>query len=214
MNKARNGSGMGSLELDEITRLLLDASKEIHGDYFRLAVAGAASTIFRERVYCYELYHQWRAIWPENSCYSICGETDKRKHPFVRGLHLTDKIPDFLVHCPGLMTSSDNLIVMEVKSHGSSPASILEDLAKLTGFRRSLVDACNCPANYQAAFFWLYGTSSAAWVDVNARILKELNRKTGQPNAVEPKDVSFDLIRVFLHERPGEKAVEVEWRNT
>jgi len=38
---------------------MADASARIAADYFQLPVADADS-VYRERVYCYELYHQLR----------------------------------------------------------------------------------------------------------------------------------------------------------
>jgi hypothetical protein len=50
---------------------------------------------YRERVYCYELYHQMRRRWPLNCEYSLNGEVDKRGHPYLQARpDLRSVIPD------------------------------------------------------------------------------------------------------------------------
>ena len=91
-----------------VTEWLLCASSLVDEDYIQLPVADSEDLEYRERVYCYELYHQWRMHWPKNFPFSLSGELDKSGHPLIR-----DKSkPDFLVHIPGQMT---NLLIVEVK---------------------------------------------------------------------------------------------------
>ena len=42
----------------DIEQLLKDATSGIEGNYFQLPIDGSEDPIYRERVYCYELYHQ------------------------------------------------------------------------------------------------------------------------------------------------------------
>src|SRR5437867_7565620 len=91
------------------------ASQQVGEEYMMLPVAGADPQ-YRERVYCYELYHQWRCQWPTRFPYALSGETDKRKHAHVRGKYLDDIKPDFLVHEPGNMDPDSNLLAVEVKA--------------------------------------------------------------------------------------------------
>jgi len=67
-------------ELDEI---LQRATAAISGEYFLLPIHGA-DPVYRERVYCYELYHQIRLCWPaaEECSYRLNGEIDKGGHPY------------------------------------------------------------------------------------------------------------------------------------
>jgi hypothetical protein len=87
-------------ELDIVTEGLLCASSQVGDEYFQLPVAGKEEPEYRERVYCYELYHLWRCHWPKGFRFSLCGEVDKKGHPLVRG----EPKPDYLVHilagCP------------------------------------------------------------------------------------------------------------------
>src|ERR1035441_3597497 len=79
------------------------ASSQISAEYFDMPVAkvGQATAIYRERVYCYELYHRWRQHWPKDFQYSLCGEVDKRSHSLIVAKHLKSSIPDFPVHLSG-----------------------------------------------------------------------------------------------------------------
>lgn len=97
-------------------RLFLKALREagrrmVEPHYFQIPVAvkDGEKKIFRERVYCYELYHQLRNILGEKFPYRLYGEVDKVGHEFILGA----KKPDFIVHDPGDMRK--NLVVIEVK---------------------------------------------------------------------------------------------------
>ena len=133
--------------MQELTSILCEATKAISAQYFQLPVAGQESPIYRERVYCYELYHQIRALWPKETLYSLGGEVDKAGHPLIRGHGLDRTKPDFLVHVPGNM--SNNELVMEVKPVNAEPAGIKKDWQTLTAYRRS--------ANYRRAILLVYG---------------------------------------------------------
>ena len=93
------------------TEWLLEASNEIAEPFFQIPIAEGNSA-FRERVYCYELYHQWRVKWKNDFPFILCGELDKRGHTLIKGKNLDNTIPDFLIHHPGDMS---NLLIMEVK---------------------------------------------------------------------------------------------------
>ena len=129
--------------LARVTDWLLCASSQVGLEYMQLPVAGAEEQEYRERVYCYELYHRWRCHWPEDFPFSLSGEVDKARHPLIR----KSLKPDFLVHIPGEMT---NLLIVEVKPQNADETNMADDLVKLTRFRRA-------PANYHAAYFWVYG---------------------------------------------------------
>ena len=98
--------------MEELTQLLQGATGAIEADYFRLNIDGG-DPIYRERVYCYELYHQMRTLWPKGSTFRLNGEVDKRAHPILKGLGADHAIPDLLVHRPGTMKG--NHAVIEVK---------------------------------------------------------------------------------------------------
>lgn len=93
--------------------------------YFQLPIAGKENPIFRERVYCYELYHQIRNALGEVFPFKLDGEVDKNGHPIIPG----DKKPDFIVHVPREMDK--NLVVIEVKPVIVNDHDLKDDLDKL-----------------------------------------------------------------------------------
>lgn len=182
-------------ELRLVTDWLLCASSQIGAEYIQLPIAGSEELEYRERVYCYELYHRWRCHWPEGFPFSLSGEVDKARHPLIRN----SPKPDFLVHIPGRMV---NLLIVEVKPQNADEARMVDDLKKLTRFRRDLKDPYGDPANYHAAYFWVYGLPVAEWPQLRERVVGE---------AQGSKDVDFSLITCFVHEGPGRRATSVHW---
>lgn len=184
--------------MDEALRLVTDwllcASSLVDQEFIQLPVADKEEPEYRERVYCYELYHQWRNHWPKGFPFSLSGEIDKSGHPLIRN----KTKPDFLVHIPGRM---NNLLIVEVKPKNAKHKKMAEDLVKLTQFRKDLKNTDNSSANYYEAYFWLYGTSIDEWPEVNSKIKK----------AAEGTDVDYSLIKCFIHEGAGMKARHVEW---
>jgi len=114
--------------------ILEKATAAIVDRYIRLPVAKGGNT-FRERVYCYELYHQLRKNWPEDSILSVNGEVDKGGHPVLEDKeHLNAVIPDLLVHMPGNMDW--NFAAIEVKPGNARLKGVRKDINTLTAFLR------------------------------------------------------------------------------
>lgn len=130
--------------MDWFDALLKRATEAIAPRYFALPIDGRDYPAYRERVYCYELYHQLRKLWPDGCPYSLCGEVDKRKHPYFG---TNDPKPDFIVHVPG---QHDNYAVIEVKRPEARAGDIRNDIEKLSMFRRS-------PAHYNRGIYLIYG---------------------------------------------------------
>jgi len=125
--------------------MLEDATSRIAADYFELPVHGA-DPMYRERVYCYELYHQLRCAFG-NYPFGLGGEVDKAGHPhFDDGPYAGSK-PDLLVHTPGKMHR--NLAIVEVKRATVRRDDIGHDLGKLQWF-------CDNAA-YFGGVFLVYG---------------------------------------------------------
>ena len=95
--------------MDELTQILIDATRLIEPGYFRLDIEGDAP-VYRERVYCYELYHQVRLRWPPSCRHVLNGEVDKKGHHLLKALKMDGFKPDFLIHRPGHM--ADNFAIM------------------------------------------------------------------------------------------------------
>ncbi len=194
-------NGESDNELRLVTDWLVCASSLIGEEYIQLPVADG-DPHFRERVYCYELYHRWRCHWGQGFRFSLCGELNKRGYPLICGTNLVRTMPDFLVHVPGEIGEMTNLLVMEVKSARGEMKKIVEDLEKLTAYRRNLVDQKKGqPANYHAAYLWVYGISDRSWPEIRDQVLTRIDRSK----------VELPLIRCFVHEKAQVPAVEVFW---
>jgi len=90
-------------------KCLMKAMQNINSHYFQLHFACNAELKYRERVYCYELYHQLRLLLGDDFPYKLDGELDKKSHI----CYPNGEKPDFVVHIPGKM--EQNLVVIEVK---------------------------------------------------------------------------------------------------
>ena len=132
--------------LEVFVDALRRATSGIEGQFYHLPIAGMEAPIYRERVYCYELYHQLRLTIPNGFPYMLNGEVDKRAHPLIRQ-RVGELKPDLLVHVPGRMDR--NLTVTEVKSEAAALGDFREDLRHLRLFLER--------ANYFAALALVYG---------------------------------------------------------
>lgn len=132
--------------MQELTHILGVATAAIESMYFRLHIDGG-DPIYRERVYCYELYHQLRLRWPIECPYYINGEVDKAAHPILAGLGADYAKPDFLIHQPGYM--SGNHAIIEVKHTRTRFAGVRKDLSTLALFRARV--------GYQRAIYLIFG---------------------------------------------------------
>ncbi len=130
--------------MQEFTGILQKATKAIKPEYFLLPVYGDHEPIFRERVYCYELYHQLRKRW-RNADYCLNGEIDKRGHPDPAVIALGHVVPDFLIHKAGQWL---NYAVMEVKPRKADSSDEQIDIDKLIKFRE---------LDYKRLIYLIYG---------------------------------------------------------
>lgn len=109
--------------------VLFNASEKICESYFYLYREGKTKR-YRERVYCYELYHQMRVCMKDNNVggrYTLNGELDKAGKDGYGKLK-----PDFIVHKP--RCSRWNLAVMEVKPIGFRVDTLVKDLKTIKVF--------------------------------------------------------------------------------
>jgi hypothetical protein len=132
--------------MQQLTQILGDATAAIASEFFLLPIHGGDS-VYRERVYCYELYHQMRRLWPPDCPYRLNGEVDKSTHPYF-GEGEQPK-PDLLVHQPG---KGENYAVIEIKSSRAAARGIRKDLETLSLFRSEL--------GYQRAIYLIYGADT------------------------------------------------------
>ena len=110
--------------------LIKDALDEVTQDYYHILTTYSLDVV-RERVFCYELYHQIRKIQGANGCcqFNIHGELDKRGHELIAREDW--KIPDFIFHVPGSMEG--NALIVEVKGT-ITVQGVSKDLETLKAF--------------------------------------------------------------------------------
>jgi len=137
-NTVQAGPISVALKLDSWTafRAAIDeAIIKIKQDYFRVPRYGGEDA-WRERAYCYELYHLLRDELPKNFPYTLHGEIDKIGHEaVVRHFgNMKRPNPDFLLHNPGDMGGKANLVIVEVKRSDADPKLIKKDLWKIRKF--------------------------------------------------------------------------------
>jgi hypothetical protein len=133
--------------MEDLDDILTEATAAVDSSYFTLDIAGGEA-VFRERVYCYELYHQMRLRWPsKDKCrFLLSGEVDKSGHMLLQQLGADGTKPDLLVHRPGFM--EDNFAIIEVK-HSTALEGMRKDLNTLDLFLRMV--------EYKRAIYLIYG---------------------------------------------------------
>jgi hypothetical protein len=167
--------------MEQLTEILAAATTAISPEYFRLPVHGA-DPVYRERVYCYELYHQLRLRWPEATRWRLNGEVDKTAHPYFRDESAPK--PDLLIHEPG---TGNNYTVVEVKHTGAKRRGVCKDLRTLSRFRSEF--------GYRRAIYLLFGED----VQNAMALIQECADGMGVR----------DQIEIWLHGAAGEAAVFV-----
>lgn len=175
--------------------LLIQATRNIDTIYFQLPIATWEHRIYRERVYCYELYHQLRMYWPQSFMYSLGGEVDKTGHPLFRDGSLRNVKPDILVHRPGDM--SGNLVVLEVKPINATIKGIEKDLISITEFVRL--------ADYKQGMYLVCGGSKAQIKSYCSRI-QQLAKGENQER------IDLEQIELYWHSAPTQEATRVYWQ--
>ena len=121
-------------KVESFIQLIRDALENVGDEYYKLTTTYRTLGIIRERVFCYELYHQMRLVQSERGLndVQIHGEIDKSGHiAFDRNAR---KNPDFVFHIPGMMQG--NAIVVEVKGklEGTYQEGVYKDIVTLSKF--------------------------------------------------------------------------------
>lgn len=171
--------------MEGFTELLQTATEQVDHRFFHISLDGGQRT-YRERVYCYELYHQLRVAWPSDSLYCLNGELDKAAHPTLVKLGASKAKPDLLVHSPGNMDA--NSTVIEVKCCGAAKKGIVKDLKTLVDFRTKV--------GYQRAIYLVYG------YELEGTLARVRKLRSEMP---EPA-----LVELWAHRAPAEPAVRIQ----
>jgi hypothetical protein len=177
-------------DFDIFFDLFLRATVNIGEHYFQLPVAEREDPVYRERVYCYELYHRVREQMPDDYPYRLDGELDKMGHPLIQN-SVGGVKPDFLVHERGVMNK--NLVIIEVKPINVVRDGIKKDMETLCGFLAK--------AQYFRAIYLIYGDNGKP-LDGLLGIVKEYMTDI-------PKESLFYFVQ---HKRSGTPA-EIIWAN-
>lgn len=168
--------------MQELSALIKSATQRLPEQYFQVSIDGG-DPIYRERVYCYELYHQLRCLWPIPTDYYLNGELDKAAHPILESLGAARIKPDLLVHKPGYM--SGNHAMIEVKPCRAQPNGIKKDLKNLAIFKNNV--------RYERAIYLIFGYEAEATLVQVRRIAQKIGDLPG--------------IELWSHRAPGQSAI-------
>ena len=173
----------------QFIEILREATSRIEQEYFLLPVAGSDDAIYKERIYCYELYHRLREGFEKNRFpYSLAGEVDKNGHLIIYP-KIGAKKPDLIVHVPGIMNK--NLVAIEVKPINARLQDLKKDLKTLIGFLTA--------ANYPMAMQLIYGGPEEIFKGrIKYAFKKEMLRFSNS-------------LYLFWHEAPQKKVKEYNW---
>lgn len=169
--------------MNDLDRILECATRNIDGKYFYVDIADGSSR-YRERVYCYELYHQMRKLWPADCVYTLNGEVDKRGHGLFKNTEVRDSIPDFLVHKPGFM---DNHAIIEVKRQNTNDCNMKKDIKKLEFYRKEM--------GYKRGIYIIFGHEAGNSSKGIKEIIEEMRIET--------------LFELWIHEESGQPAEKI-----
>ena len=121
-------------KVESFVEMIKDSLDNVGDEYYKITTTYRTLGIVRERVFCYELYHQMRLVQSARGLTDIHihGEIDKSGHVgFDRNAR---KNPDFVFHVPGMMKG--NAIVVEVKGklEGTYQEGVYKDIVTLSKF--------------------------------------------------------------------------------
>jgi hypothetical protein len=129
----------------------------------------------RERVFCYELYHQIKTTQEKNNenykleKWTLNGEPDKSGHNCIKN----SPKPDFIFHTPG---TDDNLAVIEVKGYEDNEKpdenGLRNDFDKLETFVQKY--------GYQCGIMLIYNSSIEKVISVIQNIIQTSGLKDKQ----------------------------------
>jgi hypothetical protein len=160
-----------------ILHALKTATSRISTNYFLLPVAGKDRPIKRERVYCYELYHQLR-IALNGSDLTLTAEPDKRGNPdFLDGKKPN---PDFIFHTPG--RHEDNTVVVEVECR-LDKKHLIKDLMNLKLMKEK---------GYRVLVLLLFAVPRVPWPSLKS--------------AASEAEINLNEFVVILHQEAGREA--------
>ena len=152
---------------------LEQATRAIGDSYFLLPIAHRDRPIKRERVYCYELFHQLRLAL-QGSHLTLTGEPDKRGHPDFPPIN-----PDLILHLPGC--HEENAAAVEVECRVDLE-HLVKDLRNLKTMRDRGCSTLVLLLFANDAVPWPKLALAAREIDIDLKeIAVLLHRAAGQP---------------------------------
>ena len=169
--------------MSDFEKILKISTENIAKEYFSTQILqpnGSEKFVYRERIYCYELYHQIRKEWKLNTNINFYGEYDKSGSSLYTGTSLQGVKPDFLIHSPGDIEG--NFIAMEVKSSKANGSAIKKDIEKLI----KLID----DQNFKFGIYLIYGKDAKRKGEIAKKCINEKSN-----------------IKIYIHDKVGSEAV-------
>lgn len=155
---------------------IIEATEKIADNYFLLPVAYRPTPIRRERIYCYELYHQLRKLI-DNLDLTLSAEPDKHGHASFEGKQPN---PDFILHTPGVHENNNTVIEVECRLQYKH---LLKDFKNLKIMK---------PLGYQNLVLLLFSVNEVPW--------ERLKR------ASIAAEIDLGEISILLHRSAGQAA--------
>jgi hypothetical protein len=170
-------------DIEKYINLVKSSIPKVGPKYYKLPTTYKPSGIIRERVFCYELYHQMRCQMTESNQLSLNAEIDKSGH---RDIDPEDrKNPDFVFHIPGSFQGPT--LIVEVKGRLSDPKRrIMKDLRTLLTFVSKY--------KYKAGIFILYNHS-----------FDELKKALGQETSEMSRESKASAVFILCAKSAGDE---------
>lgn len=132
-------------------KIIVEVCRDLPAEYFNVPVGGGETTRTYERVYCYELYHQFRCRLGR-----LTAERPKGNHPHWRD-HLHNMQPDFLYY-----DEEGQYFSIQVKPAGSVSKTRYQSgtMVNVVHDLLSLRKLASPPSSYQCNVLLVYGELS------------------------------------------------------
>ena len=121
-------------KIESFVEMIKGSLDNVGDEYYKITTTYESSGIVRERVFCYELYHQMRSVQSARGLtdVQIHGEIDKSGHiAFDRN---SRKNPDFVFHVPGMMKGKAIVVEVKGKIEGNYQEGVYKDIVTLSKF--------------------------------------------------------------------------------
>ena len=173
--------------MNKFSEILMSATEDISKEYFstKIIVNENEELVYRERIYCYELYHQIRLKLKCDLNMGFYGEYDKSGSSVYKHSASNRVKPDFLIHSPGDV--EQNFLAMEVKSSDAKKCDIKSDIDKLIKLKKY--------HNFKFCIYLIYGDNALKKGGVAAGCVDH-EFKSG--------------IKIFIHSKVGESAFALD----